>query len=183
MIDGCHYKGQSQSTSLTRIYPEEASRRPLLFEVEEDYKRRSGSTRRRVLRNLEEEDQGSTQRRVPRKDRLQESNRGRNRLPRKDRLQESNRGIEYRGRTTSSKKSTEAIDYWSRSEEGSEVEARKEVEAEAEAPKVTRTDYKNTTRRLLIQSIGESPLFDCWIEEYLNTIARGVSGTTTRQTA
>ena len=64
-----------------------------------------------------------------------------------DRLQE------YRGR----------IDYKSRTKDRLQ-ESKSSTEAEG---------YKNTTRRLLIQSIGESPLFDYWIEEY-QTPLRGV---------
>ena len=153
MIDGCQpTRGNRMSTSLTDTTI--SGKRPVedpcclkwrktSVEARIDYRSRSrsGSTRRRVPRNLEEEDRGSTTR--PIEDLLEEEYRGISKKRTKDRLQESNRGLTTR------------------------VEPRKDrLPKQSRKPNTTRTDYKNTTRRLLIQSIGESPLFDCWIEEY-----------------
>ena len=159
MIDGCHYKGQSQSTSLTRIYPEEASRRPLLFKEA----KRGSTVDCRLL-------QGSTI--EVEEDRLQESDRG---STTEDRLQEYRGRIDYRKvprkstRSTeevNSKKSTEEVDYRSRT--GVEVEARKN-RLQEHNEKTTDTEYR-----------GE-PTFRLLDRRVLNTIARGVSGATTRR--
>ena len=69
-----------------------------------------------------------------------------------DLLEEEYRGI--------SKKSTEE----GTTEEGIDYQGRNRLQESKSSTEAK--DYKNTTRRLLIQSIGESPLFDCWIEEY-----------------
>ena len=100
----CHYKGQSHVDIVNCNHiQKEASRRPLLFEVEEVDLRRA------------DYDRGIDYR-------LPES---------KPRIDYRSR-VDYKSRIDYKSSRPEAIDYWSRSEEGSEVEARKEVEVEGD---------------------------------------------------
>ena len=145
----CHTRGNRMSTSLTTTI---SGKRPVedpccssRVEAEAGYNRSedrlSTVDHYKCKDRLEEEDRGSTTR--PIEDLLEEEYRGISKKRTKDRLQESNRGLTTR------------------------VEPRKDrLPKQSRKPNTTRTDYKNTTRRLLIQSIGESPLFDCWIEQY-----------------